>query len=56
MARVVRAIEVNSIPAGREEGLCSKSETGHGRETVCVWRVVGVGRQAHMLYSLLLNA
>ena len=53
---LIRVIEVNTIPAGREEGLCSQSKTRHGRKTICIWRVIGVSCQAHMLYSLLRKA
>lgn len=51
MARVVCAVKVDAIPAGREVGLSSQSITGLSGETV----VVGCGPtgQANVLNSLL---
>jgi len=55
VAGVVCAVEVDSIPAGREEGLGSHPLAWLGRETVVVGRI-GAGGQADVLDSLLRRA
>jgi hypothetical protein len=51
---MVRTVEVDAVPAGREEGLCSETETWLSWEAIGVWRI---GRsQAYVLYGLLREA
>ena len=51
VANVIRTVEVDSIPAGWEEGLCPEAEAGLRGQAVGIGAIIR--SQAYMLYGLL---